>query len=154
MRTPAGTEHAFQVHVSAYDTVIVFGITDEQKVLLIKEYFVAAGQHVWSIVAGVVDNNDREATAKKELLEEAGCTAREWVYLGSSCMNKYRTGYTHFYLARGVEQVQDQQLEPTEDIEVFFESIETCKQLLRDGSIHDTPKVACAYRALDYLQLL
>jgi hypothetical protein len=153
MQLPNGDVHDYAIETS-YDIVIVFGLTDKQTVLLIDEYYIGELRKVKTFVAGLVDKTDHRTTAQNELREEAGCEAREWVYLGSAVKGKYVTGSVHFYLALGVEKKYEQQLEASEDIHVGFVTLDECKQLLRSGALQGALEVACAYHALDYLKLL
>ncbi len=150
---PDGSEHTYSVQVAA-DVVIVFGITKGKQVLLLHQYYVAQGVKVPTLVAGFVDTVDPEDTAKHELREEAGCEAKEFIYLGSSYKGKYATGVFHFYLARDIELVGPQELEPSEDIDASLISLDQCRELLRTSALQDVAQVACAYRALDYLGYL
>ena len=140
---------------TARDSVVVFGITDEEKVLFIKEYYFALEKHIYSLVAGMVDDGKTpEQIAKSELLEEAGCEAEEIISLGSFCLGKYVTGRAHLFLAKGVKKVQEQSLEDCEDIEVNFVGLNEFKKMLENGEIGAIPEVAASYRALKYLNKL
>ncbi len=135
------------------DFVVVFGVTSENKVLVIKQYFAAAQKHIYAFVAGIIDDGKTpEQIAESELLEEAGCKAKEVINLGSFFYGKYITGKGYIFLAKGVEKIQEQSLEDCEDIEVSFVEMDDFKKMLRDGEIEALPEVAAAYRALDYLE--
>lgn len=58
-------------------------VDDGGRVLLIKQYRHAVGTALWEIPAGIrdVDGEDPEETARRELLEETGWTARAWSHL-------------------------------------------------------------------------
>lgn len=132
--------------------VVVFGITEDKKILVIKEYFFACEKHLYSFVAGIVDDDKSpEEIAKSELLEEGGCEAREIINLGEFYLGKYVTGKGHIFLARGVKKVAEQNLEDCEDIEVEFIDYDKFIKMLEDGDIGAMPEIAAAYRALDYL---
>lgn len=153
MKIPDGSEHTYAVQV-AKDVVIVFGITKKKQILLLHQYYVAHQVKVPTMVAGFVDTINPEDTAIHELREEAGCRAGDMVYLGSAFKGKYAIGVFHFYLARELEQVGSQELEPSEDIDISFISLNKFLDLLRTHQLQDVAQVACAYRALDYLGLL
>lgn len=153
MRLPGGGEHRFAVERS-HDIVVIFGMTKDQRVLVIREYYIGVERHVTALVAGLVEGGDHRETAEQELRQESGCTAGEFVYLGSSLKGKYVTGSVHFYLALGVAEDGSQALEPAEDIQVLFVSVEELKRMLRESELQGAYEVACAYRALDYLKFL
>jgi len=133
------------------DVVIVFGITPDDKILLLRQHYISAQKKVPTLVAGIVMNNDHKLVAGNELHEEAGCRAKEMVHLGSSFRGKYVTGSVHYYLAKDIESCLSQELEPAEDIEIEFISLEKFKGLLRNCEIEDQAQLACSYLALDYL---
>ena len=135
------------------DFVVVFGVTPDNKVLVIKQYFAAAEKHIYAFVTGMIDDDKSpEQIAESELLEEAGCKADEFVNLGSFFYGKYITGKGYIFLAKGIEKVQDQDLGECEDIECSFVEMDEFKEMLKDGKIKALPEVAAAYRALDYLE--
>src|SRR3989344_1761583 len=81
-RTPVGREKVYTIDVEP-DTVIVFGLTRDDKVLVLREYFLAPQKRVLSLVAGLVDKDKTLAEiAIEELREETGCVAAEIIYLG------------------------------------------------------------------------
>jgi 8-oxo-dGTP pyrophosphatase MutT (NUDIX family) len=131
--------------------VTIFGVTDDDQIVIIHEYYPSLDQVVLSLVGGYVGSHDVLMAAQNELREEAGCEAAEWIYLGQTSIGKYQTGSNHFYLATGVHVVGQQQLEPAEEIEVEFVSKQNFIDLLASGQLHGLPEVACAYRALEYL---
>lgn len=57
----------------------------EHRVLLIKQYRHALRDRLWEVPAGIrdVDGEDPEETARRELHEETGWTARTWTHLAS-----------------------------------------------------------------------
>lgn len=153
MKTPRGDQGEYFIQRS-FDVAIVFGVTPDQKILVLKEFFIAGQEYVYSIVAGIVENGDHALTAKKELREEAGYAADDWVYLGSLLRDKYTTGRIHFHLANNMYRVGEQELEPAEDIETSFVSIEKFKELLVGCQIHDAMEATCSFLALSHLRLL
>jgi 8-oxo-dGTP pyrophosphatase MutT (NUDIX family) len=60
--------------------VAVLALDDQDRVLMIRQYRHPAGAMLWEIPAGLrdVDGEPLVATARRELLEEAGCRAARW----------------------------------------------------------------------------
>jgi ADP-ribose pyrophosphatase len=60
-------------------------IDGEGRALLIKQYRHAVGEALWEIPAGIRDvaGEPAEETARRELLEETGWTARTWSHLAT-----------------------------------------------------------------------
>ena len=150
-KTHANKEKTYIIDVEP-DTVVVFGITRDDKVLTLREYFLAPQKRVLSLVAGIVDKEKSLVEiAVEELREETGCVASEMVYLGHLIKGKYTAGLVHLFLAKNVERKYEQQLEDSEDIEVNFMGLEQFKEALRQGGLSPLHEFAVAYRALDYL---
>ena len=62
----------------------VVAIDDAQRVCLLRQYRPAAGGWVWELPAGRLEPGEPpQATAVRELMEEAGCSASHWESLGS-----------------------------------------------------------------------
>jgi len=142
----------FAIHVRR-GAAIVFGITDDEKVLLLEEKFISTQEKHKTLVAGGLDKNKTpEEVAWKELREEAGCDAEEMILLGTSVENKWTTGKLYFFLAKGVQLVGDQILEKNEDINFSFVSKKEFKKFLEGGEIDDATVEVCAWKALNYLE--
>lgn len=75
-------------------TVFIIAETNDQKIILIKEYRLPIGKTIWQLPAGMVDTNNPLLSARKELLEEAKITAAKWKRLGD------------FFVAPGHENTQ------------------------------------------------
>ncbi len=112
-------------------------ITQDNKVLMVRQYRHAAGIVSLEIPGGVIDQGEMpEQAIRRELLEETGyqfdnfkllCT----VYANPSTGNNHTT----CYLATGGKKVQEQHLDAQEDIIVETYSIAALKQLLAENRI-------------------
>ncbi|MCB9798396.1 NUDIX hydrolase [Candidatus Nomurabacteria bacterium] len=134
------------------DAVIVVGIDEQDHILLVRQFFLSKMEKLYSCVAGGVQNGQTpEGAAREELLEESGYEAHELISLGKVARDKWQTGDVHYFLAKGIKKVADQHLEPLEDIDVAFVSVDECKQLLKDSQIHDIGCALGVHKALEYL---
>jgi len=79
VRLPDGSMVGREV-VEHPGAVAVVAIDDQDRVLMIKQYRHPAGAALWEIPAGLRDvaGEPLLATARRELLEEAGCQAADW----------------------------------------------------------------------------
>lgn len=138
----------------ANDVVVIFPITADKQVVLLSQYYIAHLDYAYSLPAGIVDEGDHLATAHNELREETGYATDNMIYLGSSFLAKYKTGRVHYYCAKDVYKVGDQQLGPSEDIETMLVPMVEFRSLLSACKVQDLAQVACSYLALDHLDLL
>jgi ADP-ribose pyrophosphatase len=94
--------------------VAIVAMDSHDRVLMIRQYRHPAGAMLWEIPAGLRDvaGEPLLATAQRELLEEAGCRARDWHvlsdYLSSPGISTERL---RVYLARDLTMVPDGQHE-------------------------------------------
>jgi ADP-ribose pyrophosphatase len=90
--------------------VAVLALDESQRVLMIRQYRHPVGYLLWEIPAGLrdVEGEPLQATAARELLEEAGYRAREWHslvdYFSSPGFSSERL---RVFLARGLERVPE-----------------------------------------------
>src|SRR5882757_4553195 len=62
----------------------VVAVDSERRVCLLRQYRYVAGGWIWELPAGKLEPNEPPLeTAKRELIEEAGMSARHWESLGS-----------------------------------------------------------------------
>ena len=93
----------------------VIPVTDENEVLLVKQFRYPFSEITTEIPAGKLDYGESHSECgKRELLEETGCTCSEYTYLGEIYpVPANDTEIIHIYMARGLEH-QKQNLEEGE----------------------------------------
>jgi ADP-ribose pyrophosphatase len=112
-------------------------LTEEGKVLMVRQYRHAAGLVSLEIPGGVIDGDEApEAAMRRELLEETGYQFDDieliaTVYANPSTANNH----TYCYLAKGGKKVQGQSLDEHEELIVEEYTIAEIKQLLADNQI-------------------
>lgn len=90
----------------------------------------------WEIITGgCKEGDDPLSVAKKELQEETGITADEWIRIGIfNPMNGVSSATTHIFLARGLRQGAATP-EETEDFVHAREPLNQIKQMIAEGQI-------------------
>ena len=134
--------------------VAAVAITKEGKVILERQYRHALGETGLEIPGGCVDKTDAtfEAAIARELLEETGYRFDSYTYLGVTSSNpSTNSNLMHMFLATGGEKVQEQQLDPGEDIEVNLYSMDEFIQMVKDNVFIQSMHVTAIYRALEKL---
>lgn len=88
--------------------------------LLVRQYRVGAKTLSLEFPGGAVEPGEEDqAAARRELLEETGYIADEWIKLGAINPNaSFMTNRAHTWLARGLHRAGDQQLDPQEIIDL------------------------------------
>ncbi len=129
-------------------------VTEEGKIIMVRQYRLALGETCLEIPGGCVDDTDPnvEYAIARELLEETGYSFSSIDYLGEISPNpSTNSNLLHMFLARGGRKVAEQMLDENEEIEVLEMSIDELKQLLRQNKIIQGMHVSCIMYALERL---
>jgi 8-oxo-dGTP pyrophosphatase MutT (NUDIX family) len=139
-----GKEHPFYV-LSTWDWVNIIAMTDDGKIPMVSQYRHGSEEFSLEIPGGAVDPKDGHALegAKRELLEETGFEAREWVELGKIRPNPAILNNTcHIYLAKGAKKVADLDLDEAEELEVQLHTLPEIEDMIRTGKLQHALVIA------------
>ena len=120
------------------DWVNVVAITDDDRIVLVRQYRHGSGKVSLEIPGGIMDPHETEpaAAAARELREETGFAAERIEQLG--VMNPNPALFTNrctAFLATGCRRVGDLQMDPGEDLEVVTVPVAELDELVRTGAI-------------------
>jgi HAD superfamily hydrolase (TIGR01509 family) len=147
-KLPDGTIKQFQIRDEGVSTGI-FALTDEDKVIMIKQFRPGPEKVLMELPGGFVDEDESPIdAAKRELLEETGYSGNI-IPLGKHFTSAYSTEQLHAFLATDCRKVQDPQLDPTEFSEVELIDIDRLKKQIEIG---DITNAEVAYKALRFLR--
>lgn len=126
------------------DWVNVIPVTNNGRIVLVRQYRHGIRQTRLELCAGVVEKGeDPVVGARRELLEETGYSGGEWEKIMTISPNaSVNSNYTHCYVAKGVEKVASQHLDTTEDIEVVLLEQDEVFDLLQRGEFMQALMVA------------
>ncbi|WP_370965411.1 NUDIX domain-containing protein [Amycolatopsis sp. cg9] len=88
--------------------VAIVALDDDRQVTLIHQYRHPIGHRLWELPAGLIDHlgEDPVGTAKRELVEEVGLAASEWVTLVDVAASPgFTDEVVRVFLARGLSDV-------------------------------------------------
>ena len=129
-------------------------VTEDGKIVMIKQYRHAYGDTCIEFPGGCVDKTDKDFTeaAKRELLEETGYSFTDFKPLGVISPNpSTNNNLMHMFLATGGKKVSKQLLDQNEEIEVELFTIDEVKQLIRENKIIQAMHVTCFLYAMEQL---
>lgn len=148
VRLPNGVENDEYYVLEYPDWVNVIAITSEGQFVMERQYRHGLRQTCFEIVAGVIEKGETPLdAARRELQEETGYAGGEWRELMVLSPNSSTvTNLTYCYIATGVEKISEQNLDRTEDIEVYALSEEEVRRLLGNGGIRQALMAAPLWR--------
>jgi 8-oxo-dGTP pyrophosphatase MutT (NUDIX family) len=131
--------------------VTALPITENNEVILVKQYRHAIKQVDFEIPGGCVDASDKsyEEAIRRELLEETGYAFDQAEYLGDTSPNSStNANWMHMFLLTGGKKVQQQQLDANEEIEVMLVPLNEFIKLLLSNKLVQAMHVTTIFFAL------
>jgi 8-oxo-dGTP pyrophosphatase MutT (NUDIX family) len=132
---------------------VVFALTVDGDVLLVRQYKHGVAQIVTELPAGMIDANESPADcAVRELAEETGYAgaAPEFVRTFQADPTN-ATAHFHLFIIRDAVLSRAQQFDVTEDIEVTLASVDEVRAMALDGRISGASQVAAVLVSLNYI---
>lgn len=118
-RYPTGVEADWDI-LEGGKTVAVVALTDDDHVVLVKQFRPGPGAVLLELPGGLVDGDEQVvAAAARELLEETGFAASTVEVVGTTFLAAYATHVRHAVLARGCRTVA----EPQPGLDEFAETV-------------------------------
>ena len=138
------------------DWVNALAFTEDNKVILIRQYRHASGEVILELPGGCIDPGETpEEAIKRELSEETGYEFDSIELTSTLYANPSTAGNKTFsYIARGGKKVREQHLDGREQILVETVSIEELKELLYQNKFGQALHVSAIFYGLKRLGLL
>ena len=124
---------------------VMLAADEKDRVLLVRQYRLPAGKKMWELPAGTLDPGEKPfTTAKRELKEETGLTAKTWkklaeYYPSPGFVDEKMSVYLATDLTEGEASPMDD-----ERIETRWFTKKELKEMIRKGRIQDS-KTLVAY---------
>ena len=133
---------ATREYVEHNGAVMIIPLLDSGELVMERQYRYVMRRHCIEFPAGKIDPGEEPlATGRRELLEETGYIAREWIYLTTIHPTvAYSTERILVYLARGLEH-RGSRLDDGEFLEVLQLAPAALLELVRTGEITDVKTV-------------
>jgi ADP-ribose pyrophosphatase len=119
-------------------SAVMMAVDKKDRVLLVRQYRLPAGQYMWELPAGKVDDGETVAqAAKRELIEETGLRAKKWKKLTSFYPSP---GFVQekmtIFLATGLTQGESHPMDD-ERIETRWFAKKELADMIRENRIFD-----------------
>lgn len=130
-------------HLESLDWVNVIALTPDNKILLIDQYRHGIHRFSLEIPGGIAEKPTLLESAQAELVEETGYVSDEWEYLGKVTGNPaILNNWCHTFVAKNVRKLHDQDLDESEQIEIFETPLENIPNLISENILHHGMMVA------------
>jgi len=133
--------------------VAVLAILDNGNLVMERQFRYAPKREFIELPAGKIDHGeDILLTAQRELLEETGYVASEWIHLTTAwpCIG-YADERMEYFLARGLSH-QGSNLDDGEFLEVFELSLQEAIEWIRLGKINESKTIVGLFWLEKYLK--
>lgn|ERR1700722_5780228 len=136
------------------EVVLIFPITADGKVIMVRQYKHGAKEILLEFPGGVFDPTDGsvKTAALRELREETGYSSSSIEQLGVVYDNPTKdTNQIFFFLARNVEKLHDTAFDQTEDIETIEVPLDEIPEMIKAAKIRVSGSIAIYYLAMAVL---
>jgi ADP-ribose pyrophosphatase len=154
LRLPGGGIKDPYYVVERPDAAIIFPLTREGEVVLVRQYRPPLERMELGLPAGLVEEGEKpEAAARRELLEETGYAGGEWEELGAVASSpSLKDNWAYLFFARGVEETSAPDPDEHELVETVKVPVENLLDFIRAGQIVSSSGVAAIMLALERLR--
>ena len=132
---------------------VVFALTPEQNVLLVRQYKHGIREIVTELPAGMIDEDETpETCAARELAEETGYTGSAPQHVRTFLSDPTNaTARFHLFVVRDAVRTREPSFDLTEEIEVELAPVDEVRAMALDGRIAAGSQVAAVLVALAHL---
>lgn len=131
----------------------IVAITDDDKIIMVKQFRKPLERAIYEIPAGKLDPGEEvEVCGRRELTEETGATAETFEYLGYMYPSPgFTDEVTHIYLATGLNFGK---ASPDEDefLDIEFFPIDKVREMIMNNEINDGKTVMGFFKAMERLK--
>lgn len=137
-------------------SVVVMGVTEDENVVLVKQYRHPVDQILIELPGGFMDKDEQpQQTAEREMMEETGYCFENFYYLGITAANPgVLNNFCHLFLATGGKKTGLQKLDPNEEIEILTKPLTEVKLMLHHNEFVQSLHSLCLFYGFEKLEQL
>ena len=131
----------------------IVAITDDDKIIMVKQFRKPIEKAIYEIHAGKLDKNEEPLKCgRRELMEETGAVADNFFYLGYMYPSPgFDDEVTHMYLATGLH-FGENNLDEDEFLDVEYFTKEEVLDMIMNNEINDAKTVIGFFKAMEKLK--
>ena len=135
------------------DSCVVVALTEDQQVLVLQQYKHGVGSVIFGLPAGFLAPNEPPLQGiQRELLEETGYRAKEWIDLGSYVRDANRgRGTVHVFLALGAHRVAESNSGDLEEVQIHFMALDELVKAVQNDQVKALGLVVAVLLAKNHL---
>lgn len=128
---------------------VILPITTDHKIVVIHQFRPSLKKWLLELPAGTIEDNEAPLDcAARELEEETGYSAQEWIELGQvTPLAGFCDEIQYLYVAKQLSKTARYACDDDEVIEVLKLTIEELEQKIIEGEISDSKTIACLSKA-------
>lgn len=141
VKLPDGKESGREVVIHP-GAAVVAALTEQDEILLIRQFRYPVGEVLWELPAGKLEKNEEPLEcAKRELAEETGYGAREWRYISDFFTTPgFSNEVLYLYLASGLYP-EKREADSEEFIELHKVPYSKAVSMISSGEIKDAKTI-------------
>lgn len=152
---PGGTSAKREI-VEHFGAVAVVAIDDQDRIAMVEQYRHTVGRRLWELPAGILDfaGEAELATAKRELVEEAGLEAATWAVLVDLVTSPgFAEEAVRVFLATGLSEVERPEAEDEEaGMDFAWLPLDSARAAVMDGRITNSIAIAGILAACEVVE--
>lgn len=131
----------------------IVAVTDDDKIIMVKQFRKPIERVIYEIPAGKLDcGEDIEVCGRRELMEETGAAAERFEYLGYIYPSPgFDDEVTHIFLATGLK-MGERHLDDDEFLDVEYFTKDKLLNMIMNNEINDAKTVAGFFKAMEKLK--
>ncbi|MCG3728330.1 NUDIX hydrolase [Vibrio cincinnatiensis] len=128
---------------------VILPLDPDKRIILINQFRPSLNKWLLELPAGTIESNEHAfECAQRELEEETGYSAEEWIKLGQvTPMAGFCDEIQHLFVAKKLRKTERLACDDDEVIEVLALSISELEQKIITGEISDAKTIACLSKA-------
>lgn len=138
------------------DIALVVPVTPQQEIVFVRQYRHGVGEILLELPAGAFnpETEEAEAAAAREMTEETGYHCQKLIKLATLYDNPVKdTNSIHVFLGKNAENLGQQILDITEEIEVVLVPLDAILDKINQRQICVSGSVAAVFLALNHLKI-